>query len=318
MATIDTLLSLDIGLYDCLYRIRRDAGGVSHVVYIKVTELDIIPEDRRTYGPDIVRELSALESWSDVWDTLTISKDGDGIKCHLDAFRPHSLPEAHLPGNYERFNVLDIPILRHVKDRVYQVASSSGSCFLKIAKFGHELGWLAQEIAVYHILTDMKSQLAPRLLGYAFEERGNRVMGFLFEEVNGRLPVVEDIEICGNALQQLHDLNIIHGDVNKYNIFITDDGAKFIDFEESQMGPDVNEGLKAKEMETLKQELIENSGKGRPWTHEAVATRGEKQVRLQGYENNPSKSQEGIDVQSAEDYKEAWEKSNVLQQESMD
>jgi len=266
MATTDTVLSLDIGLHDCLYRIRRENDGISRVIYVKVADLDIIPEERRTYGPSILGELSTLKGWNGAWDTLTICKNRDEIQCCFDAFRPHSLQEAQTPGDYDRFNVLNIHVLESVKDRVFRVASRSGPCFLKIARFSHELPWLAQEIAVYHILTTTKTSLAPKLLGYAFEERGKRVIGFLFEEVTGRVPRVEDLEVCEKGLQQLHDLDIIHGDINKYNMFITDDGVKFIDFEDSHVGPTAEDNLKAEEMRSLKDKLLDDSGKGRPWT----------------------------------------------------
>ncbi|PTU25018.1 hypothetical protein P175DRAFT_0498121 [Aspergillus ochraceoroseus IBT 24754] len=51
MAPKDTLLSLDLGLQDCLYRIRRDDKGNRRVIYVTVKDLDIIPEESRTYGP---------------------------------------------------------------------------------------------------------------------------------------------------------------------------------------------------------------------------------------------------------------------------
>lgn len=66
----DILLSLDPGRDDCLYRVRRVSGGVNRVVYVTITNLDIIPEEKRTHGPSVIKELSKLEEWRGNWTTL--------------------------------------------------------------------------------------------------------------------------------------------------------------------------------------------------------------------------------------------------------
>lgn len=59
--TMDILLSLDPGHLDCLYRIQRVSGDVNRVVYITITNLNIIPEEKRTYDPSVIKELSKLK-----------------------------------------------------------------------------------------------------------------------------------------------------------------------------------------------------------------------------------------------------------------
>lgn len=113
------------------------------------------------------------------------------------------------------FNILELPILESLKTRVFQVERGGRPCFLKVARFGFELSGLAQETKVYHALTRRNSTLAPRLLGYAFEETPHRVTGIVFEEIVGRPPSITDLGTCEMALQQLHDLDVIHGDVNR-------------------------------------------------------------------------------------------------------
>ena len=85
-------------------------------------------------------------------------------------------------------------------------------------------------------MTQRNSTLAPRLLGYAFEGAPRRVIGFVFEEVIGRRPSIADLKTCEIALRQLHDLDIIHGDINEDNMFIAKEGVKFIDFEDASIG----------------------------------------------------------------------------------
>lgn len=268
MAVTDTLLSLDLGLRDCLYRIRRDNKTNRRVVYVTVKDLDIIPEESRTYGPDVIRELSKLREWYDTWETLTVYKDESGIRSERDLFRPHALQKKYIFGDYELVNIFDLQILQSLKTRVFRVQRGERRCFLKIARFGFELCWLAQEIKIYHKLTQRDSALAPRILGYVFEETPHRVIGFIFEEVHGYRPNTLDFEICEIALQQLHNFDILHGDINRDNIFITDKGAKFIDFEESSIGSAENNEDWAKkkndEMESLMEKLSDDSGMGRP------------------------------------------------------
>lgn len=69
------------------------------------------------------------------------------------------------------------------RPRVFRVRRGQTRYFLKVARFGFELGRLAQEIQVYHMLTLRDSGLAPRLLGHAFEETSHHVIGFIFDNV---------------------------------------------------------------------------------------------------------------------------------------
>lgn len=62
----------------------------SHLRFM-ATNLDVIPEEARTYGPDVICELSKLEEWYDTWDTLTVHKDEGGIRSEHDVYRPHAL-----------------------------------------------------------------------------------------------------------------------------------------------------------------------------------------------------------------------------------
>ncbi|KAF4976656.1 hypothetical protein FZEAL_6718 [Fusarium zealandicum] len=268
MSAQDIVLSIDLAPEDCLYRILRK--NPERVVYVNLEHLDLIPEESRTYGPDVIRELSKLPEWNNGWKTLTISKENTGIRSQRDIFEPHALPQAQVHDLYERFNILTLEEVQSVKSRVSHFQNQDTQYFLKIARFGFEMPSLAKEAEVYDILTREASTLAPRLLGYAYEPEleddriTGRVIGLVLEAVSGRHPGISDLGTCQEALQQLHGLGIIHGDINKYNIFLTKDGAKFIDFEESGISS-VDESKKAKEMQSLYERLLDESGTGRPW-----------------------------------------------------
>ncbi|KAH7483460.1 hypothetical protein FOMA001_g5914 [Fusarium oxysporum f. sp. matthiolae] len=126
-----------------------------------------------------------------------------------------------------------------------------------MARFPWEIAYVAAETHIYKTLES--SGIAPQFLGHISE--GSRTIGFLLEKFQGRHAGKEDLEACQNVLSQLHDLGILHGDVNRYNFIIGTDGkAVLIDFEKARENASVEE--KEAEMKTLPQQLAEESGRG--------------------------------------------------------
>ncbi|PYH90238.1 hypothetical protein BO71DRAFT_402374 [Aspergillus ellipticus CBS 707.79] len=239
----DKVLSIDLSFTDCIYRIHRCTAKTNRIIYVTLKALDIIPEESQTYGPDVIRQLSKLENWNKEWVTLTVDRDQNGgIQSNCDAYKVHGLRAEQVLGDYPRINIFDVGTggLEGVKSRSFRVrqAGNESRWFLKIARFGFEIGWLAREIEVYHLLAQRGKDLnlAPKILGYVYEETPDRVMGVILEEVVGYRPGIEDLEVCREGLQRLHDLDIVHGDINRDNMFITDEGVKFIDFEVASVG----------------------------------------------------------------------------------
>lgn len=145
MAMKDTLLSLDLGFKDCLYRICRDEDNTKRVVYVVVEDLSIIPDEYQTCGPDVIQELSRLKEWHTSWSTLIVSRDDDGsIQCQRDALKPHALSEHDIVGSYKLVDILEFQIHRTLKPRVFRVEHEGKRCYLKIARFGFELPWLGK------------------------------------------------------------------------------------------------------------------------------------------------------------------------------
>jgi hypothetical protein len=104
MEIFDTILSLDLSPDDCLYRIRRDVDKASRVIYVTVTDISIISEDHRTYGLSVIAELRELENWNGTWDTLTIHKESNRVRCIPDAFTPHAVRE-HQPKHFSHLRL---------------------------------------------------------------------------------------------------------------------------------------------------------------------------------------------------------------------
>ncbi|KAJ5507376.1 hypothetical protein N7527_009519 [Penicillium freii] len=131
---------------------------------------------------------------------------------------------------------------------------------VKVARFEWELPRLSQETLVYKRLEN--TDLAPRFIGHVHEH--GRVIGFILEKLEGREANIEDLSSCQSALQRLHDIGILHGDVNKYNFIVQDDAVRLIDFEKSQLY-DGTAYMQA-EMDCLCDQLVENTGRGAGFT----------------------------------------------------
>lgn len=134
--------------------------------------------------------------------------------------------------------------------------TSLATLIVKIARFEWEIPRIEQETRAYQLLEG--SGLAPRFLGHVHEN--GRVMGFVLEKLEGRPASFKDLCICETALKQLHGLGLVHGDVNRYNFLITKEGVKLFDFECFQGNASPN--LMSKELENLRAELVEESGRG--------------------------------------------------------
>ncbi|KAF2790771.1 hypothetical protein K505DRAFT_250466 [Melanomma pulvis-pyrius CBS 109.77] len=258
MANPEEVLSLDLEDDDYLYRIRRGP----RIVYVSVLCPGLIPTTDRTDGSRVLAKLRPLPAWNKQWSTLTITHTSDGPSFLEDAFKPHRL--SHLPApvlSHQYYNLLDLAVINRISDRVSLVCFQGNLCVLKIARFSHELKALHREIMAYGILDDFP--LAPKFLGYVYEETEDRVVGFLIEALNGHHPNVEDLDICQSAMMELHARGVVHGDLNKYNIVIEGTKPKFFDFEVASFQDDDNyTKLELEEIEELAQKLADVSGIG--------------------------------------------------------
>jgi predicted Ser/Thr protein kinase len=126
----------------------------------------------------------------------------------------------------------------------------------KIARFEWEIPRIEQETRAYQLLEG--SGLAPRFLGHVHEN--GRIMGFLLEKIEGRPASIQDLSACETALRALHKLGYVHGDVNRYNFLVTEEGAKLLDFESLQES--ASPESMSTELENLRAELVDESGRG--------------------------------------------------------
>ncbi|KAF2651898.1 hypothetical protein K491DRAFT_681772 [Lophiostoma macrostomum CBS 122681] len=133
---------------------------------------------------------------------------------------------------------------------------SPATVIAKIARFEWELHRIQQETRAYQLLEGFG--LAPRFLGHVHEN--GRIIGFFIEKIGGRSASFQDLSICETALGRLHELGLIHGDVNRYNFLVTEDGVKLLDFE--CLLENASPESMRKEMENVRAELVDESGRG--------------------------------------------------------
>ncbi|KAH7227616.1 hypothetical protein BKA60DRAFT_675243 [Fusarium oxysporum] len=132
----------------------------------------------------------------------------------------------------------------------------SATIIAKIARFEWELPRIEQETRAYQLLEG--SGLAPRFLGHIHEN--GRIMGLLIEKIEGRPASFQDLRICETALGKLHELGHAHGDVNRYNFLVTEEGVKLLDFECFVENASPESMLR--ELESLRAEIVDDSGRG--------------------------------------------------------
>jgi hypothetical protein len=170
MAVVDKLLSLDMGTDDCFYRLRRDFGSTSSVIYVHLRNLDIVAEDCQTYGPDLIKELrSKVKDWDGPWTTLTVFREDGKVQSAEDQWKPHSLPLSAISRELPRLNVLDLAIIERLKNPVSRVRLRDQRRILKICPFEYELPYFAREVKAYDALYERGCVLVPCLSGYVFE-----------------------------------------------------------------------------------------------------------------------------------------------------
>ncbi|KAF2105202.1 hypothetical protein BDV96DRAFT_680023 [Lophiotrema nucula] len=146
MTVSDKVLNVLVDSSECLYRIRRDTGRASRIVYVCLEDPTIIPEDDRTYGPSLLTHLQKLPEWNQTWTTLTIYTSDAQIQCRADAFRPPALQQSQCPGNYPLYQITELATLRLFRQRVSEVQLGSTAGILKVATFAHDIPLLLREV----------------------------------------------------------------------------------------------------------------------------------------------------------------------------
>ncbi|KAE8327672.1 hypothetical protein BDV39DRAFT_192615 [Aspergillus sergii] len=256
----EEVLSLDLEENDFLYRIRRD----SRIVYVSILDGDILPPDYRTDGFLVLAKLQNIPKWNDKWKTLTVRNTGQGIESSPDEFPPHRLDlEQFVHPSTIYVNILDLTTVSRISYRISRVRYGDKVCVLKIARFKHEIQSLQHEVSIYSKLMATEFLFCPKFIGFVYEDTKDRTIGFLMEDISGRTPSIQDLKDCTETVRLLHEYGIVHGDLNKYNLLVTEEGVKLFDFEVSAAKEDADPGSTEDELKGLTARLEDESGIGR-------------------------------------------------------
>ncbi|KAJ4325700.1 hypothetical protein N0V94_000459 [Neodidymelliopsis sp. IMI 364377] len=250
---------------DSEYRIRIG----NSVKYLKIAAATF---DRDTLSIPLA-SLPSLPYSNDNWTVAHISRDTESgeLKTSLSE---QELADVQNVWHSTQIDVLDLDRVERLTVTAFEavirgttVSSSkltTASPFrsrmvAKIARFEWEIPPVERETRAYQLLQQKDPELAPQFLGHIRE--GDRVIGFLLEKLEGRRnAVVRDLHDCEMALGRFHNLGLLHGDVNRHNFLVNNDGVKLIDFEHFQ--ENATEVLRISEMQSLRAELDDRSGRG--------------------------------------------------------
>ncbi|RBR20694.1 uncharacterized protein FIESC28_05211 [Fusarium coffeatum] len=229
----------------------------THVRYVTL-DGGLIPPKDRTYEPILLPQLPVFPPGD--WNEGRVGKDGHTGKPFFCETRRSSLPGI---GNVWHDTMIDHLELRQL-ERVRQTVSRvmhpkfKKPVLAKFAQFPWEIPYFAAETTSYEWIHGRG--IGPEFLGHIHEN--GRVIGFLVEEVRGaRTAEPEDLAACQHSLRKLHDLGILHGDINKHNFLIGADGeAVLVDFETAHKCSDPE--LLDEEYRHVKERLEDTSGRG--------------------------------------------------------
>jgi len=193
------------------------------VVYVHLKTLDIVAEDRRTYGLGLIRDLrNSVDVWDREWTTLTIFREDSEIRCLQDQWKPHFFPSDVTPTDLPRLNVLALEVQSRLKNRVYVIQLQAQVLhILKICLFEYELPYMIREVLTYNVLAQWGCELVPCLIAFVYERSEEQIIGFICEKLEGRFAGPDDYIVCKRSLQQIHSYGFVHGDLNRFNIIIT-------------------------------------------------------------------------------------------------
>lgn len=243
--SVDTLHS---DTEESLYRLRVG----SQVKYITI-EPGTFPSDVLSFPMDLLPLLPHLPPGN--WFEARVARGSNGNP----TVQPtnSTLPEVREHWHPNRVDVLSLPFVKFMTPRVRVVQHTSRPVVSKIARFDFEIPRMERETAAYRAIDGC--DVGPAFLGHVIE--GDRVIGFLVEQLHGRPAGPEDLQGCRDVLQRLHALDIIHGDLNKHNFVVASDGTvTLIDFENAMLCSSAEQ--KNEELATLPAQLSEKTGRG--------------------------------------------------------
>lgn len=195
------------------------------------------------------------------WTWMRIRREHDGTVKHEITWDP--MPSIVNTWHHKYVDVLGLKPQKFYRSSVQEVIWEDRPAVAKICCFEWYMPQMATETAVYRDITQYRPSEMPEFTPafLAHLTQNGHVIGILLEKLEGRHASLDDLPLCIRALRQLHDLEIVHGDINPFNFIINDERmeARLIDFEYAQP----YEKVKAEEeLLSIETKLRDSSGRG--------------------------------------------------------
>lgn len=199
------------------------------------------------------------------WNIGRVSQDPVTGKPYFASVSKEKLDEIQTAWHAKRIDHLQLGNAQKLRSNVNQVTCPGFDTpvVAKFARFEWEIPQLEAETEAYGWIQNHRG-IAPEFLGHLTED--GRVIGFLIARMSDcRHATPDDLELCRDVLGKLHKLGVKHGDVNKHNFLIHDNGegqemATLIDFDMATRNATKEE--RDAEMEGLRSALEDTSGRG--------------------------------------------------------
>nr|POF23984.1 hypothetical protein CFP56_54920 [Quercus suber] len=243
-----------------IYRIRFG----ERVGYLTIST-DVFDEDTMCRPHLLIPKLPKLPKCE--WSRMRIARSSElGAPLEISVTN-EPLPEIETVWHHQMVDVLSLTQTVRHRSNVHDVVYNGVPAVSKIAAFDWDIPRLEREVWAYSILDvhqhpDLgKPKISPRVLGHLTE--CGRVIGILLERLEGQHASFADLPDCESALRRLHEIGLVHGDVNRYN-FIVDKDRRQVSMVDFEYAAAFDEVAAKEELQSLSSELTEETGRGRP------------------------------------------------------
>lgn len=215
------------------FRILVDGRSVKYITI----EHGLYSEEDMCFGPSLAVILPDLPPGD--WNDGLVAKNPETGHPHFARAVRTEFPSVTSLWHNTRIDYQDIVVGEKIRTGIYEItcAQFDVPVVAKFARFEWEIQYLENETAAYEWIGTR--DICPQFLGHLTED--GRVIGFLMERItNVRHAGPEDLTPCQQALSQIHQLGIRHGDINRFNFLIRGSKAILLDLDTAQKCDDQN------------------------------------------------------------------------------
>lgn len=151
---------------------------------------------------------------------MEVMRKPDGSLASELSYKP--LPAVQMTWHPKTIDVLSLEKVKRHRSGIHEVLYSGLPAICKIAYFDWHIPRIEHETYTYSAIEEYSEPgdpvIAPVFLRHVTEN--GRVIGMLGEKLEGEFASMDDLPACRDALKNFHLINIVHGDVNRYNFIV--------------------------------------------------------------------------------------------------